>query len=294
MELLDYLRIARRRLWFLLLVPVLAAVAAAAYVVQAPQMYSATASLSTTAFVGGSFSQFTGTQAASQFAAAFTASATGPSVLSRVSQETQVSTQEISTGLTVSQNGASSDMTLTYSSSHQENIVPVLNSVTSATLNSLFAPQVQLADAQVKQSQADVVAANKALQAARKRYGPADPVTLYQVENSRVAVSTLTTAQTTYQAAQTQLTAAQAADILYVSDIHTVSRTQALIRTILPVVAAAIFLAVILVFMLEMIANARRRSKQEAAAARTDTTERIGATDRPRLGGARGSTLARE
>jgi hypothetical protein len=265
MELIDYLRIARRRLLVLILVPVLAVGLASAYVLMSPAQYSATASLSTTAFVGGAFNQFTGPQAASQFAAQFTASATGPPVLNQVSQSTQIPVKDLKDGLTVSQTGASSDMTLQFTWSKQGQILPALRAVNAATLDNMFGLQVQLAQSQVKKAQVEVVAANKNLQQATAQYGPNDPITVYRTELSRVAVNSLTTAQTAYQIAQSQLSAAQAADILYVSSVTPVSRVQALIRTDIAVLAASIFLAVILVFMLELLASAHRQSREESA-----------------------------
>jgi hypothetical protein len=264
MELIDYLRIARRRLWVLILIPLLAVGLASAYLWMSPAQYSATASLSTTAFVGGAFNQFTGPQAASQFAAQFTASATDPRVLNKVSQSTLIPVKDLKDGLTVSQTGASSDMTLQFTWSKQEQIPPALRAVNAATLDNMFGLQVQLAQSQVKKAQAEVVAANKSLQQATAQYGPNDPITVYRNELSRVAVNTLTTAQTAYQIAQSQLSAAQAADILYVSGVAPVSRVQALIRTDIAVLAASIFLAVILVFMLELLAGARRQSREDS------------------------------
>lgn len=279
MEIIDYLRIARRRLWILILIPLLAAAGAVALVLLTPASYSATATLSSTALVGGTSNQFSGPQAASSFAAAYTSSATGPAVLSAASDDTGVSASDLARGFTVAQNGASSDMTLTYVSDDPEEIVPALRSLNDATLNSMFGLRAQLGKSQVSDAQAAVAAANQRLIKFRKKYGTQDPLTVYQSQLSAIAVGDLTSAQGAYQAAKSQLDAAQADDLLYIGGVHSVSRTEALFRTVLPVVGAAIFLSVILVMMLELLSNARRPSEQ------TQPVRRVGSGDEYRATG---------
>lgn len=283
MEIADYLRVARKRLWVLILIPLLAAGAAVAWVLTSPPEYSATATLSTTAFVGGATNQFTGTQAASSFAAAFTAKATGPAVQETASEESGVPVSDLEDGIQVAQNGASSDMTITFSGPDKESVVPALEAVKKATLNSMFAAQVTQAEANVTNAQAAVVAANQRLRQVTLNYGRTDPLTVYQGQLTRVAVTDLERARSEYQMAMSQLTAAQADNILYVSDVRTVSKTRALVSTVVPVVGAAIFLSVIFVMILEMLAHSRRKSRQPALDAKDTRHPRAagGATEAP-------------
>ena len=264
MEIADYLRVARKRLWVLILIPLLAAGAAVAWVLTSPPEYSATATLSTTAFVGGASNQFTGTQAAPSFAATFTAKATGPAVQAAASEESGVPVSQLEDGIRVAQNGASSDMTLSFTGPDKENVVPALESVKEATLNSMFAAQVTQAEAKVSNAQAAVVAANQKLRQTTLNYGRTDPLTVYQGQLTRAAVNAFERAQIEYQMATGQLTAAQADDILYISPVRSVGKTQALVSTVVPVVGAAIFLSVIFVMILEMLAHSRRKSRQPA------------------------------
>jgi len=261
-EIADYLRVARKRLWVLILIPLLAAGAAVAWVLTSPPEYSATATLSTTAFVGGTTNQFTGTQAAPSFAATFTAKATGPAVQATASDASGVPVSQLEDGIQVTQNGASSDMTLTFTGPDKQKVVPALEAVKKATLNSMFAAQVTQAETKVNNAQAAVVAANQRLRQVTLNYGRTDPLTVYQGQLTRVSVDNLEMAQSEYQMAMGQLTAAQADDILYISSVRTVGKAQALISTVVPVVGAAIFLSVIFVMMLEMLAHSRRQSRQ--------------------------------
>src|SRR5687767_10093033 len=90
-EIVDYLRIARRRLWVLVGVPLVAALAVGLFVGLAPQRYTATCYVAAPALVGGAAAQqYTGTQAASQFVAAFKAATTSPRVLDQVAADTGV------------------------------------------------------------------------------------------------------------------------------------------------------------------------------------------------------------
>jgi hypothetical protein len=262
MEIADYLRIARRRLWVLLLVPLLAAGAAIAFVLQSPTEYAASATLSSSGFVGGPSDHYQGTQAASQFAAAFTANAEGPAALASASKATGIPAQELANGLTVTQNGASSNMTLTYTSEQAGDIVRALGAVKQATINRMYALTVAQAKAEVDKAQAAVSAANERLRKYTDLYGAKDPNTVYQSQLARIAVRNLVTAHQTFQTAENQLSAAQARDAVFFTPVHAVGQRAALVRTVIPVVGAAIFLAVILVMMLELLASARQRARE--------------------------------
>ena len=58
MEIIDYLRIARRRWWILVAVPVLAGLAAAALILSAPTSYTSTATVSSGSLVNSEGSPF--------------------------------------------------------------------------------------------------------------------------------------------------------------------------------------------------------------------------------------------
>ncbi len=114
-EIADYLKVARRRLWILILVPLLAAGAALAYGLLSPRTYSSTATVLTPSLVGAQYSQFTGPQAIDQFVSAFAASAADPTVVAQTAKETGISAEALTDNVTVEQVGASSNVTLTFS-----------------------------------------------------------------------------------------------------------------------------------------------------------------------------------
>ncbi|MDG4828961.1 Wzz/FepE/Etk N-terminal domain-containing protein [Solwaraspora sp. WMMD1047] len=188
MEIVDYLRIARRRLWILLGVPVLAAGAAAGVVLLAPQQYTGTAYVAAPALVGGAAAQqYTGTQAAAQFVAAFGAAATSPRVLDEVAADTGVRVSRLRDGLAVRQVGASSQLELSYTASARGTVRPVLEATSGRALAFLFSSQVDIATEQVSAASDDVTAATAAITAWEKENKVSQPDKLYQATLNELA-----------------------------------------------------------------------------------------------------------
>ena len=117
MEIVDYLRAARRRLSLIILIPLLSAGAAAALLYAQPTMYMATATVDPPALVGGPTAQYTGAQGVIQFVAAFQATASGPMVRTAISEQTGVSTTALGDRLVVTQRGGSPSVAVTFTSS---------------------------------------------------------------------------------------------------------------------------------------------------------------------------------
>ena len=101
MEIIDYLRIARRRWWILVAVPVLAGLAAAALILSAPASYTTTATVSSGALVSSDGSPFSGPQGTAQFVAAFTAASQNPQTRQAVQSQTGVSAADQADGVAV-------------------------------------------------------------------------------------------------------------------------------------------------------------------------------------------------
>ena len=164
METVDYLRVARKRIWILAGLPVLAAVVATGVVLLTPQRYAVTAYVAAPALVGGvAAQQYTGSQGANQFVAAFAAAATSPRVVEQVAADTGVPADDLRDGVTVKQVGASSQLTLTYTGSDKNTAAPVARAMTGRALTFLFASQVGVATQQVAAAEADVTAATKSI-----------------------------------------------------------------------------------------------------------------------------------
>ncbi|MEV1288074.1 Wzz/FepE/Etk N-terminal domain-containing protein [Micromonospora sp. NPDC049679] len=188
MEIVDYLRVARRRFWVLVGVPVVATGAAAAVVLLAPQQYTGTAYVAAPALVGGAAAQqYTGIQAANQFVAAFGAAATSPKVVEQVSAETGVAAGALRDGLKVTQVGASSQIEVRYSSTERDTVTPVLSATARHALTFLFASQVGIASQEVKTASGDVTAATEAISAWEKANKVSQADKLYQATLNELA-----------------------------------------------------------------------------------------------------------
>lgn len=180
-EIVDYLRVVRRRLWILVGVPVLAAAVAALVVLLAPQQYVGTSYVAAPALVGGTAAQqYTGTQGANQFAAAFSAAVTSPQVVGQVSTDTGVAGERLRDGLQVRQVGASSQLELTYTSARRDTVAPVLTATGARALAFLFASQVNIATGEVTAATDELAAATRAITDWEKTNRVSQPDKLYQ------------------------------------------------------------------------------------------------------------------
>lgn len=185
---MDYLRVARRRLWLLVGLPVVAAGAAATVVLLAPRQYVGTVYVAAPALVGGpAGQQYTGTQGANQFVAAFAAAATSPKVVEQVSAETGVPAAALRDGLTVTQVGASSQLELSYRASRRDTVVPVVKATSRHALRFLFASQVDIAEQQVQAASEDVKAATVAITEWEKANKLSQPDKVYQATLNELA-----------------------------------------------------------------------------------------------------------
>ncbi|MEU8022222.1 MULTISPECIES: Wzz/FepE/Etk N-terminal domain-containing protein [Micromonospora] len=188
MEIVDYLRVARRRLWLLVGIPLVAGAAAALVVLLGPQQYAATSYVAAPALVGGSAAQqYTGTQAANQFAAAFAAAVTSPQVVDQVAADTGVPADTLRGGLAVKQVGASSQLTVTYTAADRSTVDPVLASTGKRALAFLFASQVGIATDEVKTATDELTTATRAINDWEKANKVSQPDKLYQSTLQEIA-----------------------------------------------------------------------------------------------------------
>jgi len=316
MEIADYLRVARRRLWVLIAVPVIAGGIAAYLVLAAPATYTATSTVSAPALVGGSTTnQYTGAQAVNQFVAQFQATAQVPAVLDAVSKQTKVSRADLAAGLTVAQVGASSVMTMTFTTPKRGIAKPVLDALTRETLQTMFSSQVTLSQGQLAAATEAVKAGNAAIVAWEQQNNMVEPTRVYQASLDRInnllqqasslaasgnaagaaavngsvaaakqelvkfgpilaqyqqltaqrdaAVNSVTLSQQQLSAARGQQSAADPSKVAFVSNEAPVDKKAALVTLLLPVIGAAVFVAVALVAMLELLSRSRAASARE-------------------------------
>jgi Chain length determinant protein len=187
MEIIDYLRILRRRRLVLVLVPLLAVSVAVAWALLKPPTYAAAATVNGTALVGTATSQFTGPQGVSQFVSAFDAAATGPYVLNVVSDKTAVPVRDLRDGLVVTQVGDSSSMRVAFQSGKRDTVDPVLSTTVRETLNALFQPRADQAVRDRDAAAQQLEAANAEAEAFAAKQGNADPAATYQALVSQIS-----------------------------------------------------------------------------------------------------------
>jgi hypothetical protein len=314
-EIMDFLKAARRRLLLIILLPVLSMAVTETLLLTQPTAYSGTAIVDAPALVGGLDSQYTGAQGVNQFVSAFEATASGPVVRHAVLDATGVSPTVLADGLDVSQRGTSSSLSVVYTSTKKDTIVPVLTGVTTTTLRALFESQVQSAKARVGSAQTTLTEATSAIGALTTKYGMADPQKAYEAQLSRVnslvqqqasftasgnavgaaamaspiasakaelakfgpiltEYSALTIARDTavqgvdeanakLSANTAQLANADPSKIVSISGASAVDRLPELLQTSASVGAAASFLALVLVLVLELVARGRATRRTE-------------------------------
>jgi hypothetical protein len=331
-EIIDYLKAARRRLALVILLPVLSMAVAAGLLLIQPATYTATATVDAPALVGGLDSQYTGAQGVNQFVSAFEATASGPVVQRAVAAEAGVSPTRLNDGLVVSQRGSSASLSADYTTDKKDTVVPVLKGITTTTLRTLFEPQVQSSKGRVDSAQATLTEATSAIDAFTTKYGMADPQKAYEAQLSRVnslvaqqasftaagnsvgaaamaspiasakadlakfgpvlsEYSALTTARDTavqglgeanakLAANTVQLANADPSKIVFVGGVQAVDRVPQVLQTTASVGAAAFFLALVLVLILEVVR--RGRAARTAEADHAEGTE-ASAVERPAL-----------
>jgi capsular polysaccharide biosynthesis protein len=188
METVSYLSIIRRRLWILLVVPLLAVGAVAAWELRQPPKYSATATVAAPAAVGGpSTNQYSGANAPRAFVADFSGAVTSPLIVNQVAEKTGAAPAAIKDGLEASQIGSSSLVQLTYTGPRRDQVTPVVNEAAAATIRFLFQTQVTLAQKTVGEARKAVDRANAALTSFYKKTGQVLPDEAYRIAAQQVA-----------------------------------------------------------------------------------------------------------
>lgn len=188
METANYLSIIRRRLWILLVVPLLAVGAVVAWELRQPPRYSATATVAAPAAVGGpSTNQYSGVNAPRAFVADFSGAVTSPLIVNQVAEKTGAAPAAIKDGLEASQIGTSSLVQLTYTGPRRDQVTPVVNEAAAATIRFLFQTQVTLAQKTVGEARKAVDRANAALASFYKKTGQVLPDEAYRIAAQQVA-----------------------------------------------------------------------------------------------------------
>jgi capsular polysaccharide biosynthesis protein/Mrp family chromosome partitioning ATPase len=182
-EIGDYLRVIRRRLWILILVPVLAAGAVAAVLWLQPAKYRAVATVAAPALVGGSATnQYSGPTGVRVFVANFTAALTAPQVVSKVAEQTQTSEQAIRDNLTAQPIQESSLIEVTYVDTRRDRSAVVAKAASRETITFLFQSQVDLARRSVNTAEKGVSDVKKKIDDLLAKTDVVNPEQTYELQ----------------------------------------------------------------------------------------------------------------
>jgi capsular polysaccharide biosynthesis protein len=163
MEISDYLQVIWRRLWIIVLIPALAAVAVFANLQTRPTRYVATATVAGPSLVGAPNSQYSGSYGIRGFVANFLAATNSERIVNNVSQATGVSPNAIRAGLTATQIGDAAVIDVRFETFKSQDAEPVVRGVAAETVRFLFEPQVSLAQKSADEAQKAVAEATTAL-----------------------------------------------------------------------------------------------------------------------------------
>jgi len=324
-EISDYLRVIWRRLWILVLVPLLAGGIVTSMVLREPPKYTAVADVAAPAVVGGGTGQYSGPNGIKAFVANFTAMVVSPQVVNRVAKTTKVPVDEITSGLTSAPVGQSGLVDVTYTTTHKDTAGPVAKAAAGATMTALFQGEVTLATSGLNAANAALATAQKKLSDFRAQHGLViDPTTQYQQDQSQLGSAqngknnaiaaghptggfdaqiaalnadiaklapllqpytqlnnNVTTAQSAVTAATTTLTQAQQiAQAASPTTTVSLNATKAasllpeLLKKAAPAIGAGLFLAVLIVMMVELVAR-RPRPPGDPRYASTNSHSRV-------------------
>lgn len=187
MEIVDYLRIAKRRLLVLAGIPVLAAALALAYLLANPRPSVATVYVSAPSLMGSQYGTYQA-QGASQFASNFVAIASSPAVRDAVARKTGVSVGDLEDGLSLEQVDLSSVVSITYTTRDSSTAGPVAADVARQTLTSMFGSQVPFAQAAVDSARESVHDANTAVAAFAGKHGSLPVAQQYETLTAQITV----------------------------------------------------------------------------------------------------------
>jgi capsular polysaccharide biosynthesis protein len=187
-EIDNYLSVIRRRLWILVLVPLLAAGGAAAWLLRNGPQYEATATVAAPTVLGTStVSPYLGGGGSKAFVADFRAAITSPLIVVKVAEETGAAPADIKNGIVAGPIGDSSLVQVTYRTSEEAQAAPVAQSAASHTIRFLFQTQVTLAGKTVAEAQKAIDKVNRELSDFYKKTGQVLPDEAYRIKAQQVS-----------------------------------------------------------------------------------------------------------
>jgi capsular polysaccharide biosynthesis protein len=192
MEIKDHLALIRRRLWIILLVPLLAGGATALLIMRQAVTYHAAATVAVPGVVGGQDGQFSGSTGNRAFTANFTAVVTSRAITDAVGAQFKIPSDTILAGTSTAPIGDSSIVTVTYKTERKADAERVVTALAAKSLNFMFDPRQAIAAAAKAQQTIDqanqaVGAAQAAIDAFVTETKLADPTQDYQVKAQQIS-----------------------------------------------------------------------------------------------------------
>lgn len=187
MEIKDYLATIRRRLWLLVLPPLVAGLAVLAMAASTPAEFRATATVAAPALIGTTGTAYAGPNGAKAFVSDFTAVVRTDRIVQKVALATGVAASRINRDLTVRQVGSSTLMQVTFRSSRKGEAATVAMAAAGEVMRFLPSSQVSLSDSLVEQAQKAAGAVQAELDAFVVESGVVIPDRDYQVKAQQVS-----------------------------------------------------------------------------------------------------------
>jgi hypothetical protein len=199
MEIKDQLGVIWRKLWIVILVPLVAGAIVGAMSLRGPTEYRATATVAVPGVVSGSDAQYGGTNGNRSFVSNYAAVVLSLSTAQQVAAMASVPVADVRDGLRFAQVGDSSLVRVTYRTKHKADAAKVANAAANMALGFVFRPGVESARETLDVAKSAADDAQGAIDGFVAETGLADPERTYQVKAQ--AVSSLEEQAITSQAA---------------------------------------------------------------------------------------------
>src|SRR5947209_1802092 len=206
MEILDYFKAIGKRFWVLVLVPAIAGLLPLAYYVLRPTQYAAKVTVIPVSLVGGvRANQYRGSDADKFFANNVIGALKTNRLMDQVSQETHVPAHAIRSGLSVSQQGVSAFVDVTYVTAKKRQAEPVVRAAATDALHFLFQSQYDVAKAEVDAAQKQADQADDGLAAISQQSDGKTPDVAYATLSRGIPALQATAARAKDPAAAAQI-----------------------------------------------------------------------------------------
>ena len=187
MEIKDQLSVIWRKLWIVILVPLLAGGIVAGLQLRQPVQYQATATVAVPGVVSGADALYGGTTGNKAFVSNYLAMVESLDIAQQVAQETHVPLSDVQSGLQSAQIGDSGVVSVSFSTQHKDQAAKVSRAAADDALTAVFKPGLDKAKGAVDTARKAASDAQAAVDAFVVETGLPDPDRAYQVKAQQIA-----------------------------------------------------------------------------------------------------------